>query len=61
VTALTIEHIILGAILGAETLVVAVIGYVILRQITARLDRTLRVLGGLIVQESEKVQALLRD
>lgn len=60
-TSVTIEHIILGAILGAETLVVAVIGYVILRQITARLDRTLRVLGSLIVQESEKVQALLRD
>ena len=60
-TLITIDHIILGSILAAETAVVAVIGFVILRRMKADSERTFRVLGSLIVQDSEKVQALLRD
>jgi len=57
----TVEHIILGSILAAETAIVAVIGFVILRRMKADSERTFRILGALIVQESEKVQALPRE
>ena len=63
-TPMTIEHLILGIVLGCSLgllVFVAVFGFVMLRRMKADGERTFRVLGALIVQESEKVQALLRD
>jgi hypothetical protein len=58
------EHLILGLSMGALIvleIIIGIVGLWLLKTDTARLDRTQRVLGALIVQESEKVQALLRD
>jgi hypothetical protein len=58
------EHLILGLSMGGLIvleIIIGIVGLWLLKTDTARLDRTQRVLGALIVQESEKVQALLRD
>lgn len=60
-TPMTIEHLILGLSLGSLHILIAIIGFVILRRMKADGERTYRVLGALIVQGSEKIQALLHD
>jgi hypothetical protein len=54
------EHLLLGGLLGGLIVLEALIGIVGIKLVTTRLDRTLRLLGSLVVQESERVQLLLR-
>lgn len=59
---MTFEHLILGITLACSLgllVFIAVFGFVMLRRMKVDGERTFRILGALIVQESEKVQALL--